>query len=451
MALTSVTFWWQFHNGEAQHKGLEKRVNMSMNNFLSKTRTRTLAATTLLIVLAIAVMTTTTRTQSFSSGSDGSDGALAIAANQPTVVFDPFDTARWGRVLDADGDGVYNFTTIAIGTGTTVVLRGDKVNRPVYWLASGSVVIDGSLNLNGNNGSQTTDLSLRRLVAIPGAGGYPGGAGGLVTCSFAVSATAGEGPGGGNPGGPCGGFHDGAGGTFAGNRYLVPLSGGSGGGGAIDHSYQGGGAGGGAILIASSTSISVSGSITAAGGNFTSGNGACSGAGSGGAIRLVAPNLLGGGSLGVGAGSNGCGSASASPGWVRLEAFAISSSLVVSGNSVTRGSPVDPSTLRPASSIRVTAINGVPVSANPSGSFAIPDVSISSTAPVDVDISASGIPPGTVVTLQVYPQSPSDSNLINLPTAQATLAGTVQASTATATFIFPYGFSRGFVRATWTP
>jgi hypothetical protein len=77
-------------------------------------------------------------------------------------------------------------------------------------------------------------------------------------------------------------------------------------------------------------------------------------------------------------------------------------------------------------------------------------VSISRNGAVNVDIQATGIPDGTVVTLQVYAQTPIDLTAVNLATAQATLGGTLQSSTATATFTFPYGFSRGFVRATWT-
>src|SRR5688500_8639447 len=79
--------------------------------------------------------------QGFNSGSDGSDGALTLANSQGIIVFDPHDTARWGRVLDPDGDGVYHFTTITIGFATTLRLQGDKVNKPVHWLATGNVVI----------------------------------------------------------------------------------------------------------------------------------------------------------------------------------------------------------------------------------------------------------------------------------------------------------------------
>ena len=82
----------------------------------------------------------------------------------------------------------------------------------------------------------------------------------------------------------------GKGGIFTGNRYLIPLTGGSGGEGALYAGSWGGGAGGGAILLASSTLITVNGAINAFGGD---GSGNIAGAGSGGAIRLVAPTLSG--------------------------------------------------------------------------------------------------------------------------------------------------------------
>jgi len=136
---------------------------------------------------------------------------------------------------------------------------------------------------------------------------------------------------------------------------------------------------------------------------------------------------------------------------VRLEAFQNTSNFALTsgGTYITRGSPVDPASLKPAGTIRVTAIDGVAVLPNPSGSFVLPDVSISKAGPVSVDIQATGIPNGTVVILQVYPQIPADSSIVSLPTAQATLIGTVQSSSATVSFTFPYGFSRGFIRASW--
>lgn len=69
---------------------------------------------------------------------------------------------------------------------------------------------------------------------------------------------------------------------------------------------------------------------------------------------------------------------------------------------------------------------------------------------MSVDIEATGIPPGTVVTLRVFPDTPEDLETVYLPEVQATLQGTVQQSTATVQFQFPYGFSRGHLRASWT-
>ena len=79
----------------------------------------------------------------FSSGSDESDGALVLTATGP-VIFDPSALG-----LDPDGDNVYHFSTIEIGAGVTVVLSGQTINSPLWWLASGDVQIDGIIDLDG--------------------------------------------------------------------------------------------------------------------------------------------------------------------------------------------------------------------------------------------------------------------------------------------------------------
>ena len=153
------------------------------------TITRTSAIAALLLSTLIIIITSSVKpaAQAFSSGSDGSDGALVIAQNAGTIVFDPTDTARWGKVLDPDGDAVYNFTTITIGSGSSLKLRGDTINRPVFWLATGDIVVNGTLDVSGAAGATTPDLSLRRQVAVPGPGGYAGGAGGDPSCSNSVT------------------------------------------------------------------------------------------------------------------------------------------------------------------------------------------------------------------------------------------------------------------------
>ena len=352
-------------------------INMKKNR--NEWQKRAIAVVVASVVALMWMSQPPIEAQSVNSGSDESDGALSLAANLGVIVFDPTETARWGRVLDDDGDGVYNFTTISVAAGTTLRFRGDTVNRPIYFLASGNVSIVGTLDLSGAAGFITLDPVVRRQLAVPGAGGFAGGAGGVGTV---VCPTAGDGPSGGAAASPCDGNNrSGVGGRFSGNRYLLPLVGGSGGGGGLSSQYVNGGAGGGAVLIASSTSIAIAGTVAVTGGNgallFVAG--ACSGAGSGGAIRLIAPTISGNGHLNASAGTSpNCGSQT--HGLVRLEAYSISSSLIfdAGGAFVTQGSPVDATTFRPSYQLRVTAIAGVAVPPNPSGSFVVPDLAISS-------------------------------------------------------------------------
>jgi hypothetical protein len=425
---------------------------MTTYNMESKAQGKSIAIVIASVAAVLCMFQPPIDAQSVNSGSDGSDGELNLAANLGVIVFDPMDAARWGRVLDADGDGVFNFTTINVAAGTTLKFSADKVNRAIYLLASGAVTINGTLDLNGANGFITSDVGMRRQVAVAGSGGFSGGAGALAFSCIAVPPTAGDGPLGGAAGTPCsvGAARNGSGGGFSGNRYLLPLLGGSGGGGGIDGSYTNGGAGGGAIIIASSTSIAIVGAIGASGGDGAQ-HSLCSGPGAGGGIRLVAPSITGAGILNVNGGTSLCGHGR-TMGIVRLEAYSISGSLSypMGPAFVTKGTPVDPATFRPAGQLRVLTIAGVAVPPNPAGSFVLPDVAISSSAAVPVNIEATGIPPGTVVTLEVFPQTPDNINTIKLPSAQATLTGTLQQSTATVNFVFPYGFSRGTIRATWS-
>jgi hypothetical protein len=86
------------------------------------------------------------------------------------------------------------------------------------------------------------------------------------------------------------------------------------------------------------------------------------------------------------------------------------------------------------------------VSAAPSGDAATPDASIDQSGPVTVNIEAQNIPLGTVLQVRIMSGATPDFVVNSTP-----LAGTLQLSTATADVTFPAGFSRGLVRATWTP
>jgi hypothetical protein len=146
--------------------------------------------------------------------------------------------------LNPAGDNLFNFTTINIASGVTVNMRSSKLRgQPVVFLASGAVTIAGTLNLNGANGYDAGTPASLRVAAEPGPGGYPGGVGATITSP----AQPGAGPGG---GAQCGAYatqgSSQCGGRIYGNSLLVPLRGGSGGGGSATVNGSGGGAGGGA-------------------------------------------------------------------------------------------------------------------------------------------------------------------------------------------------------------
>jgi hypothetical protein len=361
------------------------------------------------------------------SGSDGSDGVFDIAADLGTVAFQP---AALG--LDADGDGVFHFTTIFVGAGTRLTLRDDNLGlgagRPVIWLAQGEVNIAGTIDLNGEAGHGRLNPAWIR-PSVPGAGGFAGGTG---ESRYVAVATAGKGPGGalpptaneakGNGGGhlwPGGGS---GGGRAYGDPSLVRLVGGSGGSGGTrdDTGTGGGGAGGGAILIASSVGIRVDGTIRAVGGRGA--NAHCchggrkwtggGGGGSGGAIRLVAPRIDGEGAIQVKGGSGGEGEIGAgetghagAPGRIRLEAHGIARTLGLSPSiAVKSGHPVTSRPLVPSPAVRLIAIGEVPVPDDSRGALFDSDVLIDSSGLVSLVVEASGLAPGTRVTVVIHPE-----------------------------------------------
>lgn len=388
-------------------------------------------------IWVVAVMTISAsagfaQPQQFSSGSTGADGALNYAQNLGTVYFPPAGVAQ-------RANNIYNFTTITIGSGTTVRLSGWVINGPVYWLAQGNVSIAGTLDLSGQPGHAPSNPSLR-APSEPGAGGYSGG---VAYVSASQPATAGNGPGGGAlpplaPADPA----TGNGGSFSGSSYLQPLVGGSGGSGggvaAAFASAGGGGAGGGAILIASSTQITVSGGINASGGNSGAAGGRYGGAGSGGAVRLVSNTLNITGTVTVAGGiplpnSTGDG---AFPGIARYEAYTLTGTGAIASPPYNLSLPVGgPST------VTVTSVNGVAINANP---FSFPDATINTGSAVPVVISGANVPPGTTGKLYVFSENAADQ------VVPFTLNGTLQATSATVNVAYATGGSRGFAKAVWT-
>lgn len=228
------------------------------------------------LLLPIAVLAVRSPAQEFDSGSNGSYGPLDITANT-TLAMPP--------------DGVFHCTTINVANGATLRFTPNARHTPVRLLATGEVVIAGIINVSGSDGT-----------ALQGGLGGPGGFAGGNPGRLNLPPSSGYGPGGGPTNMDLSIRH----GVFAsrpddapvdlaqtyGNALVIPLIGGSGGGGSPGH---GGGGGGGVILIASSTLIRVeaTGQIQARGGDDDTS--ALRSVGSGGAIRLVAPRVVGAG------------------------------------------------------------------------------------------------------------------------------------------------------------
>ena len=371
--------------------------------------------------------------QTFSSGSTGADGAFS-----PTTT----------TTLALPPSGVFNYTTVTIPAGVTVRYTRNAANTPVTILAQGDVTIAGTIDVSGAPGGAG---SAQTLLAPNGGRGGPGGFDGGSGANGIASGTggAGLGPGGGaggaagaQAGGEGGGFgtaggascFGGVGGPVYGTATLLPLIGGSGGGGqgaALGSTGAGGGGGGGAMLIASSGTITLTGTILATGGTGITG-------GSGGAVRLAATTMAGsGGAIDAqgGAGGNffaGCGGVGGA-GRVRLEG--VTNTAAVSFNGVSPSITTQPTVaaLPNTPTLRIVSVAGVNAPAAPLGSFAAPDIALpaGTMSPVTVSLAGTNIPVGTTVTVTTKGQVGSASS------AAATLAGSLASSTASASVAIP--------------
>ena len=405
------------------------------------------------LALLIVLVQPSRAQTSFNSGSTGADGAFSPAANQ---------------TLQIPASGVFHFTTVNVPAGVTITFTRNTLNTPVTILASGNVTIAGSFVVNGQPGASTGN------GGAGGPGGFDGGLGGFGLPLY--SGNPGQGPGAGTAGkkGSQTYGHGGGGGSFnvvgssgsqesgayglAGPKYgtvtLLPLIGGSGGGGGgASTSARGasGGGGGGAILIASSGTITFSGSaaINALGGNGGSATGQTTfgmgGGGSGGAIRLIANTISGTATLNVSGGAGGsgcyyggCGGAGGL-GYVRVEAYDYSA-FTASGtpNNISYTAP-NPVSLPTVPQLRVASVAGVAAPTTPLGSFqGVPDVVVPATQanPVTVALEAANIPLGTVVQVTLTPASGTRTTV-----SSGGLAGTEAASTASASITLPSGMS----------
>ncbi len=407
------------------------------------------------IAFLVAANALTNVAWAFDSGSTGADGAFNPTASMQ---------------LQLPPSGIFNFTTVNIPSGVTVTFSKNATNTPVVILASGNVTISGSINLNGGastpaGAAGNGNLADDGIPGVGGPGGFDGGRGGLAATS--KRGGNGLGPGGGRPGdyysSPYTTYPGGGGGGFGGaggNAYvnnggsiggggatygagtLLPLIGGSGGGGGSGgptFSGSGGAGGGGAILIASSGTVTITGSVVANGGtagaSAGTGMGGAGGGGSGGAIRIVATTIAGDGTIqanGGGAGNGGYGSGGGGGvGRIRLEAENITR-IQNTSPAFTFAAP-GPVFVPGLPSLRVMDIAGVAVPPSPTGNA---DVSLPADVvnPVTVNLAASGIPLGTTIQLTV---TPARSAPVTVTTTG--LAGTIENATASASISLPSG------------
>lgn len=351
----------------------------------------------------------------FNSGSDGSDGEFNPTSNIE-IDLDLAATGTWDTPSPVPGQGVYDpqqwavvfkYSTINIPAGVTVTFKNHRSGAPVVWLAQGDVTITGIVSLDGENGYQTGE---QPRYSEPGPGGFSGAM---------LRNAGGFGPRGAN----------GTNGTYpSDNQNLLPLIGGSGGGTSNPY-LAGGGAGGGAILIASSELIEViaNGKISAIGGQSQ-----LYGAGSGGAIRLVAPTIQGSGQLITNSGR------------VRIEAdhdffTGYSAPQYIYGLPTTAMAPPT------VPQLKVMLVNGIPVPEDPEQGILSSDVELDEGAPVTLQIQALNVPPGTIARVRVTPEQ---GNIVEWPSTPFVDAGNGTLS-ATAVITLPPVPSEVQVVANW--
>src|ERR1041385_50627 len=370
------------------------------------------------------------------SGSDGSDGTFNVNV-VGTYVVD----------MSTRPDGIYQFVSVNISANTGVIFTPNASNTPVIWLVQGDCVINGAIDVSGQYGGSLNG-------GLGGPGGYRGGNRGRTS----NPPTDGQGPGGGRStqakshgGNASFGFLGGLynetdqepAGQIYGNTFLLPLIGGSGGGGVqtdfpdVLQPGGAGGGGGGAILIAANR-IVINNRIAATGGS-ASGNWA-GGAGSGGAVRLIANHIEGTGLIDTSGGvcyaSSGFFYSRGGRGRVRFDPPRPQFSGMVNGASSRGFQPIIIPTAGQGAQLAIESVGGVPVSASPSGGIATPDAVLSAQQnnPISIAVHCSNIPLNTQITVNVRPAGGPSVSATGLNSA-----GTVASSTATILINMPRG------------
>jgi hypothetical protein len=323
--------------------------------------------------------------------SDGSDGALNVTSN---IVIDLSKSATGTWTTTSSGNGIYDpiqwavvfkYSSVNITNGATVTFANHYGNPPVVWLVQSNVTINGTLSLNGNPG--TAVVPFDALAAIPGPGGFRGGA-----YDSTIGQGDGFGPGGGADGG--GQNNNGKYQSAYGNPQMLPLIGGSGASWTASCQNGSGPSGAGAILIAASGTVTVNGQVSAAGGYAATNE--CNGNyGAGGGIRIVGTQILGFGSINAGP-----------DGRIRTEANSISPQLTITPN-IDLVAPASPPVIFPPAgspSVNIVSVAGLAAPADPQANVtSSPDIGLQTNGPVTVVLQTQNFPPSGTVALRVVP------------------------------------------------
>jgi len=334
----------------------------------------------------------------FDSGSTDVDGALAFSDTDCPVL-------GTVKTYDVGTSGVKHLSSIDIHANCIVKFtptgNGEShQSNPVRLLVSGDVVIDGKLDLDGAP-FQVGFNTFSAPGGIGGPGGYNGGNTGLS----GLEAGVGFGPAGG-VGGASGGNNAGENGNFTpseSNPRLQTLIGGSGGGGAFStfQNVGSGGGGGGAILIASSGSISIDGIISTKGGAANSGTGA----GSDGMIHLIANQISGTGEFHAKK--------------TILESSTKNLSLAAfTGTRYDIGLQRLTLDIATIPTLSISAIGGVDTST-------VNSISLGASGDTSVNVTSTGLPEGTEVTVVVSGTTRTNSKAASLLDASGNASVTV--------------------------
>jgi hypothetical protein len=340
------------------------------------------------LILSLLLTTAAAQAAPLSIPSDGSDGVLNITTN--TVInLDLASPGHWNANNSGNvGNGIYDsnqwavvfkYQSVTIASNATVTFLNHRSRAPVVWLVQNGVTVDGWLNLNGQAGTNAGNP----LALIPVDGAPGGGRGGA------------QGPAGNGTGLGWGGGHPPCYITCYGNPQIIPLIGGS---GSSASTYQGqgraGNGGGGAILIACAGTVTINGKITADGGPYLGG----SFNGSGGAVKLIAAEVVGTGQISVLSDTYGL------PGRIRLETLSLANSLRTFPETI-MVPPSSPPTLWPpdnAPQVRVKSVAGANAPAEPLASLrSTADIPIEHNDAVAIDVETRNFPLEGVVQVRI--------------------------------------------------